>query len=397
MKRVMALLVLILLASILLATNVFAYADLARGSKGDEVVVLQQALINQGYLNGLADGDYGKMTEAAVYAFQKANGLPETGIADTVTQSAILNGKEAEETFTPYTHGDIITLDLQKDGGLFSKYILDENALSPENVCQTTAFLVEGALNSQKGEYIASVTLDDSILFITLHLPEEAAAPLPYEMFVEGRIDSVTDILLDYPIIDMYCNTVVLPLDGHEGGFIFTRSDISGNNIGRYMDYDTIIDQIANIDKPFPSQIPNVATEDYVKLRDETLTVQDVLGTGLSVDNMDLEFGKLLDVTENAIDKILIIKAKISPSFSNEATINQNYYNIEYLVENYDLSHFDEIQYWAVADMTDGSEGKVISFTVPHSLIEKIAGGRFPSIMMGDYVEDLWVLPSLLK
>ena len=77
-----------------LVVNACALTELAKGSKGDEVVALQEALANQGYLNGKADGDFGKMTEAAVLAFQKANGLPETGIADEATQSALQNREQ---------------------------------------------------------------------------------------------------------------------------------------------------------------------------------------------------------------------------------------------------------------------------------------------------------------
>lgn len=84
----------IVLALMLLVTHALAYTELAKGSKGDEVVTLQEALINQGYLNGKADGDFGKKTEAAVLAFQKANGLPETGVADEATQTAIMSREE---------------------------------------------------------------------------------------------------------------------------------------------------------------------------------------------------------------------------------------------------------------------------------------------------------------
>lgn len=81
---------LLILLLIILTTYTFASADLARGSKGKEVMSLQQALINQGYLNGKADGDFGKKTEEAVKAFQRASGLPETGIADTATLETLL-------------------------------------------------------------------------------------------------------------------------------------------------------------------------------------------------------------------------------------------------------------------------------------------------------------------
>lgn len=59
-----------------------AYATLADGSLGEDVTRLQNALKEFNYFSGSCDGVYGDETEAAVYRFQLANGLNETGIAD---------------------------------------------------------------------------------------------------------------------------------------------------------------------------------------------------------------------------------------------------------------------------------------------------------------------------
>ena len=110
-----------------------------------------------------------------------------------------------------------------------------------------------------------------------------------------------------------------------------------------------------------------------------------------------LEFGELVSVITNEIDdkSVIVVKAKIEPSYSNEATVNQNYFNVENLIQEQGCDAFDELQYWAVADMTDGSEQKVVSFTVSSSLIQMIAEGSVPANQLGDYVDDLYILPSL--
>lgn len=62
---------------------------LHRGSKGDEVVWLQEHL--QGVAPGLAvDGDFGAATKQALAALQSAAGLPPTGVADPPTWQAVL-------------------------------------------------------------------------------------------------------------------------------------------------------------------------------------------------------------------------------------------------------------------------------------------------------------------
>lgn len=106
--------------------------------------------------------------------------------------------------------------------------------------------------------------------------------------------------------------------------------------------------------------------------------------------------GNLIEATETS-DNGLIIKVKIQPSYNNKATINQNYHNIEDIVKNQGGDKYEYIDYWAVADMADGSEGKVISFTVDKDLIQNIAEERIFAIELEDYVNDLWVLSSLLQ
>ena len=123
-------------------------------------------------------------------------------------------------------------------------------------------------------------------------------------------------------------------------------------------------------------------------------------GIGGNLYNYDLSAlkmtnGELVDATINGTT--LIVKAKIQPSFSNQATIDQNYFNVTDLVQNQGADVFREIQYWAVADMADGSEGKVIQFTAGRDLIKHIKEDGLLGSMIADYVEDLWILPSLQK
>lgn len=105
-----------------------------------------------------------------------------------------------------------------------------------------------------------------------------------------------------------------------------------------------------------------------------------------------LNTGELLDVTKNG--DILVIKVKIQGSYNNEATIKQNYHNLENIIKQGGYN-YNEIQYWAVADMNDGSESKVVSFTVNKSVIDSVNNGNLIAIQLGDYVNDLWIHPSL--
>ena len=110
----------------------------------------------------------------------------------------------------------------------------------------------------------------------------------------------------------------------------------------------------------------------------------------------ELPHGDLIDLKETELDDrtIIVLKAKITPSMTNKLTIDQNYMNACEWLQKHD-NKCDEFQYWAVADMQDGSEGKVISFTLNAETVEGIRNKNIVDIQIPDYAEDLWILPSL--
>ncbi|HWO07017.1 MAG TPA: MBG domain-containing protein [Candidatus Paceibacterota bacterium] len=67
---------------------------LARGMSGDDVMELQKILIAKGYMKVAANGHFGPATEAAVKAYQKANGLEQVGSVGPLTR-ALLNKCDA--------------------------------------------------------------------------------------------------------------------------------------------------------------------------------------------------------------------------------------------------------------------------------------------------------------
>lgn len=92
-------------------TPELTYTTLRKGSQGREVVTLQQALAELGFLNGATDGNFGTGTETAVKNFQSANGLEADGIAGKMTLEALY----AKSSVTPIPEvtaapGDILDL-----------------------------------------------------------------------------------------------------------------------------------------------------------------------------------------------------------------------------------------------------------------------------------------------
>ena len=82
-----------LLLALLLCLSTFSVAGAAtfrRGTKGDGVKVIQQALVDQGIADLTVDGKYGAKTTAAVAHFQMLHGLKIDGIAGSATLKALL-------------------------------------------------------------------------------------------------------------------------------------------------------------------------------------------------------------------------------------------------------------------------------------------------------------------
>lgn len=94
MKRMICCLLLLALLAVpcAMASDYTALSNsdiLRRGSHGDNVRRLQQALVEKGYLSGKVDGSYGSMTESAVRAFQIKNGITASGVATMFTQAKL--------------------------------------------------------------------------------------------------------------------------------------------------------------------------------------------------------------------------------------------------------------------------------------------------------------------
>jgi peptidoglycan hydrolase-like protein with peptidoglycan-binding domain len=65
--------------------------NLSVGSKGKDVLALQKRLSALKYYPGAIDGELGGDTQAALWAFQEVNLIPETGTLDAATKKALVH------------------------------------------------------------------------------------------------------------------------------------------------------------------------------------------------------------------------------------------------------------------------------------------------------------------
>lgn len=81
--------------------TVDAFTTLRKGMTGDAVKQLQERLIALGYLSGDADGNYGRLTANAVYAFQKANNISRDAVAGPTTLALLYSATAVSATPSP--------------------------------------------------------------------------------------------------------------------------------------------------------------------------------------------------------------------------------------------------------------------------------------------------------
>lgn len=108
----------------------------------------------------------------------------------------------------------------------------------------------------------------------------------------------------------------------------------------------------------------------------------------------DLKFGEI--ISESGTGGTHVIKVRVTPGYNDKTTVDQNYYNVADFIRNHGGDKYNEIQYWAMMDVDgDGDEEKIISFTVPKTLITKIYKNDVVDNTLGSYVKDLWIHKEL--
>ncbi len=87
-----------------------ASSSVAWGSKGDDVVKVQQKLKQYGYYDGAADGVFGQETYNAVVWFQRKNGLTADGVVGKATAAALGIQLGSTTASAGYSESEIYTL-----------------------------------------------------------------------------------------------------------------------------------------------------------------------------------------------------------------------------------------------------------------------------------------------
>ena len=96
------------------------------GSRGSDVIKVQNRLIQWGYLNGTADGRYGEATRNAVLRFQRNNGLKADGRVGPATAAAMGVTLSGSKSASASTTASSTTSYVSSDHRLLAKMVYAE-------------------------------------------------------------------------------------------------------------------------------------------------------------------------------------------------------------------------------------------------------------------------------
>lgn len=138
--------------------KIYPEGTLKRGDKdSDGIKELQLMLIDCGYLNDKMDGAFGKNTEAAVKAFQKAAGLNADGIAWPQTMQALEDEWNRRQNYYPSDPN--VAVSTPKADIVYAPFCYsweDENGAMVTQQCERHALLWEATLNLLADPYADS-------------------------------------------------------------------------------------------------------------------------------------------------------------------------------------------------------------------------------------------------
>lgn len=172
--------------------SVSAYQVLQLGDRDQAdgaayIVLLQNRLIELGFLEGAADGVFGEATKTAVEQFQKLNGLEKTGIADEETQRMMFSDMSVLTTPSPE-----------------NPVALGAEAVRVQTKLSEWGFLVgsvDGKLGSGSAKAIKAFktyVIQDAPQEPTPS-PEPTPTPTPVPTTAPGELPSVHDELIPTP------------------------------------------------------------------------------------------------------------------------------------------------------------------------------------------------------
>ena len=218
--RIIAILTLVM---IFLSTTALAARIIVKeGCRGHAVRTVQALLIEQGYLEGEADGIAGPLTAAAIKKFQEANGLEADGICGAATFEILSGGKEYEapaghEDDYCETHGDHFhpkTVEKSEVAG-----VAEAEPVSPSIYARGRCIYVEATAYSAFDPGNKPTTASGTLVRHGVIAVDPAFLPIGTRVFIPGYGEAVAEDIgwgIKGNIIDV-------AFDTHEEALAFGR------------------------------------------------------------------------------------------------------------------------------------------------------------------------------
>lgn len=219
----------------------------------------------------------------------------------------------------------------------------------------------------------------------------------------ESAVETATEAATDASTEDEWPSITALGLDDDTMITIYNEIEEAYANSPSYSNEGEMTEEDVAAEDTYADQVLQEIGEKYGITADDANNVYGyvlmnydelIANKGTDIADLKLKTSDLLEV--NSFGGNIIIKAKVSQNLLNNKMIRDScYFEVYEAIQDYNLQNYNTLSYWAVADMTDGSEMKVISFDVTQDVMQKVADGTILENKMVDYVSDLWIAPVL--
>lgn len=160
------------------------YVSYKNGDRDDEIIGIQEKLKELNYLDDTADGIFGGKTETALKAYQQAEGLEQTGIADEATQKALFGiVDEPEMEVTPEPAAQEQTAEASEPVSITNIALSFGERAEIANYCAIT-------LNQYRFDYDVWPSVEDEDVIQNFFSTDTAETTF---LYIDGEIENMSE------------------------------------------------------------------------------------------------------------------------------------------------------------------------------------------------------------
>lgn len=263
----------------------------------DDVIKMQKALIDQGYLSGKADGKFGMMTQKAVRDFQRDHGFYQDGIAWEPVQKLLFG--ENTDDFEPGI-GDGGTPDPNIRLEVVTK-VVNSPEVNPNFFVPGEVIQLQTTVNNVGSVSLMNVTVETSLPGVSVEprpwLSFDDSVQFHYNYTVTPEDAAAHRIVLKSQVLynehdgipgSQAAPDVIIPASFHDGIVQITKTPVTSPANGQYYVEGERIAYLIQLDNNTNQALYNVKVQDRLICGSGTL--DSILCSGVKVEKNETKY-----------------------------------------------------------------------------------------------------------